>query len=59
MDKERKIEITLSEDDEKKLDEILAIHNEGLGPKARKTKPEYFEDLVREAIYFKWKMLRG
>jgi hypothetical protein len=59
MDEERKIEITLTEREEEMLDEILAIHNKGLGPKTRKTKTEYFEDLVREAIYFKWKMLRG
>ena len=51
--------LTLSEDDEKKLEELVEIHNRGIGPESRKAKQEYLEDLVREALYFKWKLLRA
>ena len=53
------IHLTLGEGDEKKLEELVEIHNRGLGPESRKTKQEYFEELVREALYFKWKLLRS
>ena len=53
------IEIALDESDDKKLDEMQAIYNRGHGPAMWKTKKEYLEELVREAIYFKWKLLRS
>lgn len=52
-------EISLDERDEKMLNEILSIYNKGLSPQLQKSKKEYIEDLLKEAIYFKWKMLKA
>lgn len=52
-------EISLDERDEKMLTEILSIYNKGLSPQLQKSKKEYVEEILKEAIYFKWKMLKA
>lgn len=52
-------EISLDKRDEKMLTEILSIYNKGLSPQLQKSKKEYVEEILKEAIYFKWKMLKA
>lgn len=51
-------EIYLGEDDTQMLSELLKNHNKGLPRESQKTYQEYAEELLTDAIYYKWKMMR-
>ena len=51
-------EIYLNESDTKKLSELLEIYNKAFSYKNQKTFQEYAEELLKDAIYFKWKMMK-
>lgn len=52
-------EIYLSEREAEKLSKLLEIHNRNLPHKSQKTFQEYAEELLKDAIYDKWKMMRS
>lgn len=52
-------EIWLNESDSNKLADLLEIHNKGLPYKEQKSFQQYAEELLKDAIYFKWKMMKS
>ena len=52
-------EIWLNESDSNKLVDLLEIHNKGLSYKEQKSFQQYAEELLKDAIYFKWKMMKS
>lgn len=51
-------EIYLSDTDSDKLADLLEVYNNGLPYKEQKTFQEYAEELLKDAIYFKWRMVK-
>lgn len=51
-------EIYLSESDSNKLADLLEQNNKGLPYNEQKTFQQYAEELLTDAIYFKWKMMK-
>lgn len=52
-------EIWLNESDSNKLADLLEIHNKGLPHKEQKSFQQYAEEMLKDAIYFKWKMMKS
>ena len=52
-------EIWLNESDSNKLADLLEIHNKGLPYNLQKSFQQYAEELLKDAIYFKWKMMKS
>ena len=52
-------EIWLNESDSNKLADLLEINNKGLPYKDQKSFQQYAEELLKDAIYFKWKMMKS
>ena len=52
-------EIWLNESDSNKLADLLEINNKGLPYKEQKSFQQYAEELLKDAIYFKWKMMKS
>lgn len=52
-------EIWLNESDSNKLADLLEIHNKGLPYKEQQSFQQYAEELLKDAIYFKWKMMKS
>lgn len=50
-------EIYLSEGDTEKLRDLLESHNKDLPYQSKKTYQEYAEELLKDAIYYKWKTM--
>ena len=52
-------QIYLNESDSNKLAELLEQYNKNLPYAEQKTFQQYAEELLKDAIYFKWKMMRS
>ena len=52
-------EMNLDDRDAKKLTELLEIHNRSASQNEQKTLQEYAEELLKGAIYHKWKLMRS
>lgn len=52
-------EIYLSESVSDKLADLLEAYNKGLPYKEQKTFQQYAKELLEDAIYFKWKMMKS
>ncbi len=51
-------EIYLNDSDSDKLSDLLETYNKGLPYKEKKTFQQYAEELLKDAIYFKWKLMK-
>ena len=52
-------EIELNERDSKMLSDLLRIHNNGLSSNLQKDIQQYAAELMQDAIYYKYKLMRS
>lgn len=52
-------EIWLNENDTDMLSDLLKAHNQDLTPSQQKTYQEYAEDLLKDAIYHQYQLLKA
>ena len=52
-------EIILNESDTNKLGDLLEVHNKGLKKQNQQTYQEYAKELLCDAIYYKWKVMKS
>lgn len=52
-------EMYLNEDDSEMLADLLKMYNKDRPYKDQKTFQQYAEELMHDAIYFEWKMMKS